>query len=75
MPHHRIMFSCNLQMDEKTLRVAYTGGLKAGGCCCSSAAPAEISLPKPPQESPNAQKTDSGLAETLANETDNMQNM
>ena len=44
------LFCRFLQMDKKTLRVAYTGGLKAGGSCCSSR-PTEIPLAKNPQES------------------------
>ena len=55
-PEH--LFRRFLQIDTKTLRVAYTGGLKAGGSCCSSAIPAEIPLPKHTQQSENAQKTD-----------------
>ena len=30
-----IIFQRFLQIDEKTLRVAYSGGLQGGGCCCS----------------------------------------
>ena len=39
-------FSRFLQIDEKTLRVAYIGGLKAGGCCCSSHGTSTVPLPK-----------------------------